>query len=111
MANFARFDQDVNVSLESKFFPKIEKSQTVENENRQHQLSIAIMKMDFFFLFDQALMSTYELAHEFYEAQLHSDNGIPNQNATTEEKDADARTCIVSHTGGSGWGCLEFSNQ
>ena len=29
-----------------------EKSQTVENENRQHELSIAIVKMDlFFFLF------------------------------------------------------------
>ena len=97
MANFARFDQDLNVSLESKFFPKIEKSQTVENENRQHELSIAIVKMDiFFFLFDQALMNTYQLAHEFYEAQLHSDNGIPNQSATTEEKDTDAR--IVSRT-------------
>ena len=46
MANFARFDQDVNGSLESKFFPKIEKSQTVENENRQHELSIAIVKME-----------------------------------------------------------------
>ena len=33
MANFAGFDQDVNVSLERKFFPKIEESQTVENEN------------------------------------------------------------------------------
>ena len=65
MANFAGFDQDVNVSLESKFFSK---SQTVENENRQHELSIAIVKMDFFFLFDQALMNIYELAHEFYEA-------------------------------------------
>ena len=31
-------------------------------------------------------MNTYELAHEFYEVQLHSDNGIPNQNAPTEEK-------------------------
>ena len=41
-------------------------------------------------------MNTYELAHVFYEAQLHSDNGIPNQNALTEEKDTDAR--IVSHT-------------
>ena len=41
-------------------------------------------------------MNTYELAHEFYEAQLHSDNGIPNQNALTEERDTDAR--IVSHT-------------
>ena len=48
MANFAGFDQDVNISLESKFFPKIEKSRTVENENRQHELSIAIVKMDFF---------------------------------------------------------------
>ena len=38
MANFAVFDQDVNVSLESKFLPKIKKSQTVENENRQHKL-------------------------------------------------------------------------
>ena len=37
-------------------------------------------------------MNTYELAHEFYEAQLHSDNEIP----PTEEKDTDAR--IVSHT-------------
>ena len=46
MANFARFDQDVNGSLESKFFSKIEKSQTVENENRQHELSIAIVKME-----------------------------------------------------------------
>ena len=36
-------------------------------------------------------MNTYELAHEFYEAQLHSDNGKLNQNAPT-----DAR--IVSHT-------------
>ena len=27
--------------------------------------------------------------------QLHSDNGIPNQNAPTEERDTDAR--IVSH--------------
>ena len=45
-ANFAGFDQDLNVSLESKFFPKIEKSQTVENENRQHELSIAIVKME-----------------------------------------------------------------
>ena len=42
-------------------------------------------------------MNTYELAHEFYEAQLHSDNGMPNQNAPTEERDTDAR--IVSHTG------------
>ena len=25
-------------------------------------------------------MNTYELAHEFCEAQLHSDNGTPNQN-------------------------------
>ena len=41
-------------------------------------------------------MNTYELAHEFYYAQLHSDNGIPNQNAPTEERDTDAR--IVSHT-------------
>ena len=41
-------------------------------------------------------MNTYELAHEFYEAQLHSDNGIPYQNALTEERDTDAR--IVSHT-------------
>ena len=41
-------------------------------------------------------MNTYELVHEFYEAQLHSDNGIPNQNAPTEERDTDAR--IVSHT-------------
>ena len=41
-------------------------------------------------------MKTYELAHEFYEAQLHSDNGIPNQNALTEERDTDAR--IVSRT-------------
>ena len=49
MANFAGFDQDVNVSLESEFFPKIEKSQTVENEVREHELSIAIVKMDFFF--------------------------------------------------------------
>ena len=49
----------------------------------------------FFFLFNQALMNTYELAHEFYEAQLHSDNGIPYQNALTEERDTDAR--IVSH--------------
>ena len=65
MGNFAGFDQGVNVSMESNFFPKIEKSQTVENENRQHELSIAIVKMDFFFLFDQALMNTYELAHEF----------------------------------------------
>ena len=24
-------------------------------------------------------MNTYELVHELYEAQLHSDNGIPNQ--------------------------------
>ena len=38
MANFAVFDQDVNVSLESKFLPEIKKSQTVENENRQHKL-------------------------------------------------------------------------
>ena len=30
MANFAGFDQGMNVSLESNFFPKIEKSQTVE---------------------------------------------------------------------------------
>ena len=92
MANFAGFDQDVNVSLESKFFPKIEKSQTVENENRQHELFIAIVKMEYFFLFDQTLMNTYKLAHEFYEVQLHSDNGIP----PTEERDTDAR--IVSHT-------------
>ena len=35
-------------------------------------------------------MNTYELAHEFYEAQLHSDNGIPNQNAPTEERDTNA---------------------
>ena len=41
-------------------------------------------------------MNTYELAHEFYKAQLHSDNGIPNQNAPTEERDTDAG--IVSHT-------------
>ena len=41
-------------------------------------------------------MNSYELAHEFYEAQLHSDNGIPNQNVLTEERDTDAR--IVSHT-------------
>ena len=41
-------------------------------------------------------MNTYELAHEFYEAQLHSDNGIPNQHTPTEERDTDAR--IVSHT-------------
>ena len=41
-------------------------------------------------------MNTCELAHEFYEAQLHSDNGLPNQNAPTKEKDTDAR--IVSHT-------------
>ena len=34
MANFAGFDQAVNVSLERNFLPKIEKSQTVENENR-----------------------------------------------------------------------------
>ena len=40
MANFAGCDQDVNVSLESKLFPKIEKVQTVENENRQHELFI-----------------------------------------------------------------------
>ena len=33
----------------AKYFPKIEKCQTVENENRQHELSIAIVKMDFFF--------------------------------------------------------------
>ena len=46
MANFAGFDQSVNVSLENNFFPKIEKSQTVENENRQHELSIAIVKME-----------------------------------------------------------------
>ena len=39
-------------------------------------------------------MNTYELAHEFYE--LHSDNGIPNQNAPTEERVTNA--CIVSHT-------------
>ena len=39
-------------------------------------------------------MNTYELEHEFYE--LHLDNGIPNQNAPTEEKDTDAR--IFSHT-------------
>ena len=32
MANFAGFDQDVNVSLESKFFSKIQKSQTVETK-------------------------------------------------------------------------------
>ena len=41
-------------------------------------------------------MNTYELAHEFYEVQLHLDNGIPNQNAPAEERDTDAR--IVSHT-------------
>ena len=47
MANFAGFDQDVvNVSLESKFFPKAGKSQTVENETRQLELSIAIVKME-----------------------------------------------------------------
>ena len=46
MANFAGFDQGVNVSLERNFFPKTEKSQTVANENRQHELSIAIVKMD-----------------------------------------------------------------
>ena len=39
-------DQGVNVSLESNSFSKIEKSQTVENENRQHELSIAIVKME-----------------------------------------------------------------
>ena len=54
------------------------------------ELSIAIVKMDFFFffffLFDQALMNAYELAHEFYEA---------HQNAPIEERDTDAR--IVSH--------------
>ena len=49
MANFAGFDQDVNVSLESKFFPKIEKSQPVGNEDRQHELSIAIVKMKYYF--------------------------------------------------------------
>ena len=43
MVNFAGFDQDVNVSLESKFFPKIEKGQTVENE------TIAIVMMEYFF--------------------------------------------------------------
>ena len=37
-----------------------------------------------------------ELAHEFCEAQLHSDNGIPNQTAPTEERVTDVR--IVSHT-------------
>ena len=31
-ANFAGFDQDVNVSLESKFFPKIEKSQLLKTK-------------------------------------------------------------------------------
>ena len=41
-------------------------------------------------------MNTYELVHEFYEAQLLSNNGIPNQNALTDERDTDAR--IVSHT-------------
>ena len=41
-------------------------------------------------------MNTYKLVREFYEEQLHSDNGIPNQNAATEEKDTNAR--IVSHT-------------
>ena len=41
-------------------------------------------------------MNAYELAHEYYEAQLHSDNGIPNQNAPTEQRDTNAR--IVSHT-------------
>ena len=46
MANFAGFDQGVNVSLESNIFPKIEKRQTVENENRQHELSIAIVKVE-----------------------------------------------------------------
>ena len=46
MVNFAGRVQDVNVSLESKFFPKIENSQTVENENRQHELSIAIVKLE-----------------------------------------------------------------
>ena len=46
MADFAGFDQEVNASLESRFFPKIEKSQTVENKNCQHELSIAIVKME-----------------------------------------------------------------
>ena len=41
-------------------------------------------------------MNTYELAHEFYEAQLYSDIGIPNQNAPTEQRDIDAR--IAFHT-------------
>ena len=41
-------------------------------------------------------MNTYEVPNEFYEAELHSGNGIPNQDAHTEEKDTDAR--IVSHT-------------
>ena len=49
MRNFAGIDQGVNVSMESNFFPKIEKSQTAENENRQYELSIAIVKMEYFF--------------------------------------------------------------
>ena len=53
MANFARFGQDLNVFVlffwKAKYFPKIENSQTVENENRQHELSIAIVKMTFLF--------------------------------------------------------------
>ena len=41
-------------------------------------------------------MNTYELAHEFDEKQLYSDNDIPNQDEYTEENDNDAR--IFSQT-------------
>ena len=40
-------------------------------------------------------MNTFELAHEFYEAQLHSNNGIPNQHTPTEERDTDACTDAI----------------
>ena len=72
MANFARFDQDVNVSLESKFFPKIEKSQeTALTIYRDSEDGII------FFFSVWPSINEYELAHEFYEAQLHTEPKCP----------------------------------
>ena len=98
MPNFAVFDNDMNASLESTFFPKIEASQTVENENRQHEYlsQDSDSEDEIIFQFDQSSVNTYELAHEFYEAQLHSDNDILTQDEPTEENDNDAR--IFSQT-------------
>ena len=91
MADFAGFDEEMHVSLENTFFPKIQGNQSGDFEYNQHeQISQDSDSEDeIIFQITKPSIDTHELANEFFVAELHGEEH-------TEINETEA--CVFSQT-------------